>query len=120
MHLQDTELDALLARFDPAIAALARALAATIGDLRPELEAKVRPGWGSVNFRHPKAGFLCAVFPSPDHVSLVFEHGRLLDSPLLVGDGKVKQVRWIPFRPGDEIPVDDIAILLAEAVALRA
>ena len=120
MRLTDAELDTLLDRFDPAVAGLSRRLVATIGDIRPELEAKVRLGWGSVNFRHPKAGFLCAVFPSPDHVSLIFEHGRLLDSPLLVDDGKVKQVRWIPFRPGDEIPVDDIAILIAEAVALRA
>ena len=52
-------------------------------------------------------------------VLLVFQDGRLLDSPLLTDDGKVKKVRWIPFEPGDEIPVDDIAILIAEAVALR-
>ena len=50
----------------------------------------------------------------------VFEHGRLLSSPLLTSDGKVKQVRWIELRPGDDIPVDEIAILIAEAIALRA
>ena len=53
-----------------------------------------------------------------DHVSLVFEHGRLLSSPLLEGDGK--QVRFIRFVPGVEIPEDEIAILLAEAIALKA
>ena len=37
----------------------------------------------------------------------------------LTDDGKVKKVRWIPFSPGDKIPVDEIAILVAEAVALR-
>ena len=52
-------------------------------------------------------------------VLLVFQDGRLLDSPLLVDDGKVKKVRWIPFSPGDRLPIDDIAILIAEAVALR-
>jgi hypothetical protein len=52
-------------------------------------------------------------------VILVFEHGRLLSSPLLVDNGKVKQVRWIPLFPGDAIPVDEIGILIAEAIALR-
>ena len=50
---------------------------------------------------------------------MIFENGRLLDSPLLIDNGKVKKVRWIPFAPGDDIPVDDVAILIAEAVALR-
>ena len=91
-------------------------------ETRPDLIPKVQRGWGSVNFRHPAAGFVCAVFPQAreGNVILVFEHGRLLDSPLLVDNGKVKQVRWIPFLPGAGIPVDDIAILLAEAIALRA
>jgi hypothetical protein len=116
------DYDELLGRFDAEIAKLARKVVATISEVHPELEAKVRLGWGSVNFRHPKAGFVCAVFPQAreGNVILVFEHGRLLSSPLLVDNGKVTQVRWIPFRPGDEIPVDDIAILIAEAVALRA
>jgi len=52
-------------------------------------------------------------------VSLIFQQGKLLDSPLLTDDGTVKQLRWIPFRPGDIPPVDEIAILLAEAIALR-
>ena len=85
--------------------------------LRPDLDAKARFGWGSVNYRHPRAGFVCAIFPMEDHVSLVFEHGRLLSSPLLEGDGK--QVRYIRFSPGDPIPEDEIAILLAEAIALK-
>ena len=54
-----------------------------------------------------------------DQVLLVFQDGRLLDHPMLTDDGKVKKVRWIPFAPGDDIPVDEIAILIAEAVALR-
>ncbi len=53
-----------------------------------------------------------------DHVSLVFEHGRQLSSPLLQGDGK--QVRFIRLEPGTDIPEDEIAILLAEAIALKA
>jgi hypothetical protein len=116
------DYDTLLSRFDAPIAALTRTLVDTLKDMRPDLKPAVRLGWGSVNFRHPKAGHLCAVFPQARerNVLLVFEHGRLLDSPLLVDNGKVTRVRWIPLEPGDEIPVDDIAILLAEAIALKA
>jgi len=104
--------------FPEPIGALASKLALTLLNLRPDLEAKARLGWGSVNYRHPVAGFVCAVFPMEDHVSLVFEHGRLLSSPLLEGEGR--QVRFIRLEPGAAIPEDDIAILLAEAIALKA
>jgi len=104
--------------FPEPIAEMASRLALTLLNVRPDLEAKVRLGWGSVNYRHPVAGFVCAIFPMEDHVSLVFEHGRQLSSPLLEGDGK--QVRFIRFAPGATIPEDELAILLAEAVALRA
>ncbi len=116
------DYDTLLSRFDGPIAALTRRLVDTLKDIRPDLQPAVKLGWGSVNFRHPKAGHLCAVFPQArEHNGLlVFEHGRLIDSPLLVDNGKVTRVRWIPLQPGDEIPVDDIAILLAEAIALKA
>jgi hypothetical protein len=100
------------------IGEFASRLALTLLNVRPDLEAKARLGWGSVNYRHPRAGFVCAIFPMEDHVSLVFENGRQLSSPLLEGDGK--QVRFIRFSPGDNIPEDDIAILLAEAIALKA
>jgi hypothetical protein len=117
----DDDIEALLARHAPPVAALARELIAVLREMRPDLTPKVQLGWGSVNFRHKAAGFLCAVFPQAreGNVILVFEHGRLLSSPLLVDNGKVKQVRWIPLSPGDEIPVDEIGILIVEAIALR-
>ncbi len=104
--------------FPEPIQQLTSKLALTLLSVRPDLEAKARLGWGSVNYRHPAAGFICAIFPMEDHVSLVFEHGRQLSSPLLEGDGK--QVRFIKLVPGKVIPEDDIAILLAEAIALKA
>ena len=122
MSTLDDEIDQLLLRHEPAVAEQARRVIGTVRDAAPGLEARVRSGWGSVNFRHPKAGLICAVFPQAKerNVILVFEHGKLLDSPLLTDNGKVRQVRWIPFQPGAEVPADDIAILIAEAVALRA
>ena len=112
------DLPQILRPFPGPIATLASDLALTLLSVRPDLEGKARLGWGSVNYRHPKAGFVCAIFPMEDHVSLVFEHGRLLSSPLLEGDGR--QVRYIRFEPGAAIPEDEIAILLAEAIALKA
>ena len=82
---------------------------AAVRELQPDLAPRVRLGWGSINFRHPQAGFVCAVFPMPDHVSLVFEHGRQLSSPLLQGTGR--QVRFIRFEPGDPVPRDELAAL---------
>ena len=112
------DLQLLVRGLDPGIVEMTTCLVETIVALRPDLEATVRVGWGSMNFRLRRAGFLCAVFPMKDHVSLVFEHGRQLASPLLQGDGK--QVRYIRFDPGATIPDDALGILLAEAIALKA
>lgn len=112
------DLDLLLVRTEPPIAETVRQLAALIDEVAPSLEARVRLGWGSVNYHHAGAGFVCAVFPMQDHISLVFEHGRELSSPLLKGEGK--QVRFVPVPPGTLPDRDGLAILIAEAIALRA
>lgn len=116
----ESELESFLSGFQPPIGEMAGRLVAALRRLRPDLAPHVWLGWGSVNFRHPKAGFVCAVFPMADHVSLVFEHGRLLStaSGLLRGNGK--QVRFIPFQPGQPVPEEALGLLLAEAVALKA
>jgi hypothetical protein len=116
----DDDFEQLLEPLAPAVAALARRLLAVVMEIRPDYVARVSFGWQTVNFSLPKRGFINALYMSrTGKVGLVFQDGRLLDSPLLVDDGKVKKVRWIRFEPEDEIPVDDIAILIAEAVALR-
>jgi hypothetical protein len=116
----DDDLDQLLTPYPPKMAALFRQLVATVRAIRPDFTCKVSHAWQTVNFHLPRRGFIMAIYGSRgDHVLLVFQDGRLLDSPLLTDDGKVKKVRWIPFKPGQKLPVDDIAILIAEAVALR-
>lgn len=109
--------EALLAHRPAAVAELARQVAAMIAEVRPDLVPAVRSGWGTINYRHQRAGFVCALYPRADSVSLLFERGRLLSSPLLEGDGR--KMRFIRLRPGQAIPVDEIAILLAEAIALQ-
>lgn len=114
------DFDRLLEPYPGPVAKLARQLHAEVMGIRPDYVTKVSFGWQTVNFSLPRLGFINALYLSrTGKVGLVFQDGRLLDSPLLVDDGKVKKVRWIPFSPGDKIPVDEIAILVAEAVALR-
>lgn len=116
----ERDLDKLLKPYPADMAKLFRQLVGVVRDIRPDYEAKVSHAWQTVNFHLPRRGFINAIYGARGgRVLLVFQDGRLLDSPLLTDDGKVKKVRWIPFSPGDEIPVDDIAILIAEAVALR-
>jgi hypothetical protein len=112
------DLDTLLARTDPAVADTVRELAGLVDTIAPDLQPQVRLGWGSVNYRHAGAGFVCAIFPMKDHVSLIFEHGRQLDSPLLQGYGK--QVRFVRVELGTLPDHDALAILVAEAIALKA
>jgi hypothetical protein len=114
------DFDRLLEPYAPKVAKLARRLHAAVMGIRPDYETRVSFGWQTVNYTLPKRGFINALYMSrTGKVLLVFQDGRLLDSALLVDDGKVRKVRWIPFEPGDAIPTDEIAILVAESVALR-
>jgi hypothetical protein len=114
------DFDRLLEPFAPPVAKLARQLHGEVMGIRPDYVAKVSFGWQTVNYSLPRLGFINALYMSKSgKVLLVFQDGRLLDSPLLVDDGKVKKVRWMPFAPREKIPVDEIAILMAEAIALR-
>jgi hypothetical protein len=116
----EADLDRMLKPYPPKMAALFRKLVATVREIRPDFTCKVSMTWQTVNFHLPKRSFIMAIYGARgDKVLLVFQDGRLLDHPRLTDDGKVKKVRWIPYAAGDKIDVDDIAILIAEAVALR-
>jgi hypothetical protein len=114
-------LEDLVQRYPEPIRDLTQRLDAFLLASFPDLRATTQFGWGTINYRHPRAGFLCAIYPRADHVSLILQQGRLLSSPLLKGsDENLKQVRYVPLTPGGEFPEDDIAILLVEAIALKA
>ena len=100
-------------------ATLALRIVALVARMHPETEPAVRVGWQSVSLHHPGAGYVCGVFPRPDRVLLLFEHGRQLTDPHGLLEGDTRQVRFIALKPGVRIPEDGIADLLAEAIALR-
>lgn len=118
--MQSAELDQLLAGLPAETGRLCRQLVDLVGG-NASLVGSVKMGWKSVNFRHARAGHVCAVFPYPDRVSIYFEHGRLLEDPdgLLMGDG-LKKGRFLRLVPSEPVPEVAIALLVAEAIALRA
>lgn len=116
----DAEFAGLIAPLPEDIGALSRRLVDLVGSMSG-LSGAVRLGWRSVNFRHVVAGHVCAVFPYEDRVAMYFEHGRLLEDPegLLEG-GNLKKGRFLRLRPGAAFPEQSIALLVAEAIAVRA
>lgn len=113
------DLQRLLDGAAPDISELALDLVDCVMACQPAFGAKVRFGWRSVNFRHPRAGHVCAIFPMKAEVLLVFEHGRLLADPQGLLEGETRQVRTLKLRPGMAIPRRSIAELLGKAVALK-
>lgn len=113
-------LNDLLDPLPEEIGPLARDLTGLVGGM-PGLTGKVMRGWRSVNFRHARAGHVCAVFPHADRVSLYFEHGRVLSDPdgLLMGE-ELKKGRFLRLYPGKPIPEAAIYVLVSEAIALFA
>lgn len=113
------DLDTLLEPLPEGIGALSRSLADMIGAV-PGMSGAVRFGWRSINFRHERAGHVCAIFPYDERVSLYFEHGRMLDDPDGLLEGDLKKGRFITLSPERPVPGDAILVLVAEAIALRA
>lgn len=111
-------VEQLLERHHPDIQALVNVLRKLILETVPNAAESANPGWHSISYRHPKQGYFCGIFPTQDHVILVFEFGILLPDPdgVLVGDGK--QVRNIILRSVDDIPGEAIQQLLIEAINL--
>lgn len=111
-------LDRLLEPLPEAIGDLCRSVVSLLATT-PGLDGSVKFGWRSVNFRHGRAGLICAVFPYEDRVAVYFEQGRMLEDPegLLQGE-HLKKGRFMRLYPGDPLPEAGIAMLVGEAIAL--
>ena len=100
------------------VRAIAEGLRSLIRESMPEATESGHPTWHSINYRHPKAGYVCGIFPHKDSVDLVFEFGILLPDPHQVLQGDGKQVRYIPITKMDEINKTAIKQLIGEALSL--
>jgi hypothetical protein len=110
------ELDELLAEHPDEIADVVLRLREVLLAGRPDLSERVRPGWHSVNFHDPAAGFVCALFPLADRVQLVFERGALLPDPHHRLGGTGRQVRTLDFAWVDDIDAEVVLEFLDLAV----
>ena len=114
------ELDALLADHPEAVAGIALRLRKVLLTGRPDLAERVRPGWHSVNYHDPVAGFVCALFPLADRVQLVFERGALLPDPHHRLGGTGRQVRTLEFAAEGDVDAEVILEFLDLAVDIGA
>jgi hypothetical protein len=98
---------------------LALSVRAAVLAAEPDLVERVYPGWDGIGFRHPDAGYVCAIFARGQEVRLLFEHGTRLPDPegLLEGDGA--QTRHVTVRGGGEAIAASIGLLVRAAVAER-
>lgn len=114
------ELDALLADHPEAVADLVRRLREVLLEGQPSLMEPVRPGWHSVNFHDPVAGFVCALFPQADRVQLVFERGALLPDPHQRLGGTGRRVRTLEFTASEDVDAEVVMEFLDLAVDVGA
>jgi hypothetical protein len=121
---RDPAVERLLAEHPDAVVVTAQALREVLLDAHPDLDERARTGWHSVNYTHPDAGFVCALFPAADRVDLVFERGALLPDPQRRLTGTTRQVRTLPVPTGRPVDAGAVVELLDSAVetgaALRA
>jgi hypothetical protein len=79
----------------PALADLALWVREVVLTSEPDLIERVYRGWDGIGFRHPDAGYVCAIYPRDQEVRLLFEHGvRLVDEEQLL-EGAGRQTRFI-------------------------
>ena len=100
------------------IRAIAEELRKLIRATIPEAIESGHPTWHSIGYRHPKAGYVCGIFPHKDSADLVFEFGILLPDPHQVLQGEGKQTRYIPITTIDEINEGAIKQLIEAALSL--
>jgi len=87
----------------------------------PDLTERVYLGWDGIGFRHPDAGYVCAIYPreQEQEVRLLFEHGVRLNDPERLLEGAGTQTRFIRVRERDDRLAGAIGRYVHAAVAER-
>ncbi len=116
--------DAFLASYPDDIRALADRLRNLVRRAVPDAIERVRPGWRLIGYDVPRGrrqSYFAYVAPEPIHVHLGFEHGILLTDPDRVLEGAhldLRKVRYVTYRPGDDVPEPVLERLTREAARL--
>lgn len=106
----------ILAPFPDDVRALANEVRALVRETVPGATERAYPGWRGIGYRDAQSGYFCGIFPQPECVRLLFEHGAALPDPDgLFTDGRT-QVRWIDLQPGRPVPREGIEHLIHAAL----
>jgi hypothetical protein len=110
-----------LSESHPGLADLALWVREAVLGGEPDLAERVYRGWDGIGFRHPDAGYICAIYPreQEQEVRLLFEHGVRLkdDEGLLEGAGS--RTRFIRVRERNDPLGAAIGRYVHAAVAQR-
>lgn len=115
--------EALLEGYPAPIREMADRLRDIVRRTFPDAIERTRPGWHLIGYDLPlgrRTAYFAYVAPEYEHVHLGFQHGWAMRDPdrRLQGAGITRQVRWLTFRPGDEIDPVGCAALLREAAVV--
>jgi hypothetical protein len=113
------EVQDFLVESHPGLADLALWVREAVLAGEPDLTERVYRGWDGIGFRHPDAGYVCAIYPREQEVRLLFEHGvRLTDDEGLL-EGAGSQTRFIRVRERNDRLAAAIGRYVHAAVAQR-
>lgn len=115
---EDLAAAELLVVHDERVVVTAQWLRRLVAETVPDAEESVYAGWHGFGYRHPEAGYVCAVFPQNDVVRLSFEHGARLADPRRLLRGGGRQARHVDVRAPDHPPAPFLAELIDAAVEL--
>jgi hypothetical protein len=118
--------DAFLSAYPDGIRAHAEQLRAVVRRAAPDVIERVRLGWRLIGYDLPvgrRTVYFAWVAPEPIHVHLGWQHGTFMADPDRMLEGahlRLKKVRFVTFRPGDEIPEAAMVEYTREAARLAA
>ena len=113
------EVDAYLREKQPDLYGLATWTRRAVRAADPDLTENVYRGWGGIGYRHPEAGYICAIYPRSRWIVLHFEHGASMPDPdgVLLGDGK--QTRFLRIQEPDADTERVVTAYVQQAIAER-
>jgi hypothetical protein len=85
----------------------------------PDLSELVYRGSNGIGFRHPGAGYVCAIYPRAAEVRRLFEHGVRLDDPDRLLEGEGTQTRYVTVRAAEDRLAERLGHFVRDAVAER-
>jgi hypothetical protein len=112
----------ILRQAAPDAQAVTRLLRPLIRRAAPRLAETGYGGWRCIAYRHPKAGYVCRIFPLEPVVKLYFEQGVRLADPIGILEGNGRQTRYMSFPSPAAVKEKAamVAMLVREAVAIKA